>query len=123
MKLSEIKATNWSLSLAAYGDVVQGLAEISQAIHVIVTTQRGSDPLRPDFGSDIYLYIDRPVTEAIPRMVKSAVDAIRIWEPRVTVTRVTYNLDVDGLVEFTIEWQENTTQQTSSTKVLINGTN
>jgi phage baseplate assembly protein W len=123
MKLSEIKATNWSLSLATYGEVVQGLTEISQAIHVIVTTQRGSDPLRPSFGSDIYLYIDRPVTEAIPRMIKAAVDAIRIWETRVKVTRVTYNLDVDGLVEFTIEWEENTTQVTSSTKVLINGTN
>jgi phage baseplate assembly protein W len=105
MKLSEIKATNWSLSLATYGEVVQGLTEISQAIHVIVTTQRGSDPLRPSFGSDIYLYIDRPVTEAIPRMIKAAVDAIRIWETRVKVTRVTYNLDVDGLVEFTIEWE------------------
>jgi phage baseplate assembly protein W len=123
MKLSEIKASNWSLSLTTFGDVVQGLAEISQAIMVIVTTQRGSDPLRPDFGSDIYQYVDRPMNEAIPRMVKSAYDAINIWETRVTLTRVMPIISADGSVEFTIEWTEKTTGATSSTKFLINGTN
>jgi uncharacterized protein len=123
MKLSEIKATNWSLSLNTYAGIVEGLAEISQAIRVIVTTRKGSDPLRPTFGSDIFEYIDRPITEAVPRMIKAAVDAITIWETRVTITKISYSLDVAGSVEFTFEWTENTTQQTSSTKVLINGTN
>jgi phage baseplate assembly protein W len=123
MKLSDIKAKNWSLSLNDYGQVVEGLAEISQSIMVIVTTRKGSDPLRPTFGSDIYEYIDRPITEAVPRMIKATVEALEIWEPRVKVTKVGYNLQADGLVEFTIEWTENTTLQTSSTKVLINGSN
>lgn len=123
MKLSDIKAKNWSLSLTTYGEVIEGLAEISQCIMIVVTTAKGSDPLRPEFGSDIYKYLDRPITEAVPRMIKAAVEAIGIWETRVTITRVSYRLDVDGLVEFTIEWTENTTQQSSSTKVLINGGN
>lgn len=123
MKLSEVKAKNWSLSLTSYASVVEGLAEISQSVFVIITTRKGSDPLRRSFGSDIYEYIDRPITEAIPLMIKAAVDALEIWEPRVKVTRVTYNLDVDGLVEFSIEWTEQTTNQTDTTKILINGSN
>jgi phage baseplate assembly protein W len=123
MKLSEIKAKNWSLSLTGYASVVEGLAEISQSVFIIITTRKGSDPLRPTFGSDIYEYIDRPINEAIPRMIKAAVEALEIWEPRVKVTRVGYNLDVDGLVEFSIEWTEQTTQATETTKILINGTN
>lgn len=123
MKLSEIKATNWSLSLQNYGDVVQGVAEISQSIFVIVTTKKGTDPLRPEFGSDIYEYVDRPITEAVPLMIKAAADAIALWEPRVKITRVSYSLDVAGAVDFIIEWVEITTQTTSSTKILINGTN
>lgn len=123
MNLSQIKSSNWSLSLPTYGEVVQGLAEISQAVIIIVTTQRGSDPLRPDFGSDVYQYVDRPVNEAIPRMIKASWDALTRWEPRVNVNRVTIDSTEAGTVEFTIEWTEKSTNTTSSTKFLINGTN
>lgn len=123
MKLSDIKAKNWSLSLTTYGQVVEGLAEISQSVMVIVTTRKGSDPLRKNFGSDIYEYHDRPVTEAIPRMKKAAVEALEIWEPRIEVKKVSHAIGADGSTEFTIEWTERTTLQTSSTKILINGSN
>lgn len=123
MRKSDIKAKNWSLSLTTYGSVVEGLNEISQSVFVILTTRKGTDPLRPTFGSDIYEYLDRPINEAVPRMIKAAVEALEIWEPRVKVTKVGYNLTADGAVEFTIEWTERTTNQTGSTKVLINGTN
>lgn len=123
MKLSDIKATNWSLSLNRQADVVQGIDEISQCIFIIVTTQKGTDPLRPGFGSDVFQYVDRPITEAVPKMIKAAIEGIKIWETRVVITKVNFNLDVDGLVEFTFEWTEVTANITSSTKVLINGTN
>lgn len=123
MKLADIKQPNWSLSLEHDGKIVEGLDEISQCIRIITTTKKGSDPLRPGFGNDYYLYIDRPINEALPRMIKSTAEALERWETRISVTKITYNTDVIGAVEFTIYWIENTTQQTSSTKVLINGTN
>lgn len=124
MKLNEIKATNWTLSLEKQGEIVQGLAEISQCLRVLITTRKGSDPLRPTFGCDIYLYQDLPINQAIPRMVKSVSEAIAIWETRINVTSIGYALGDDGSVTtFTIEWTEKTTQQSSSTKILINGTN
>lgn len=124
MKLTDIKAKNWTLSLEKQGEVVQGLAEISQCLRVLITTRKGSDPLRPTFGCDIYLYHDLPINQAIPRMIKAVSEAIAIWETRIDVKSIGYTLGDDGSVAtFTIEWTEKTTQQSSSTKILINGTN
>lgn len=121
MRLKDIHSRNWSLSLNAYSDVVQGVDDISQCIIVIVSNVKGTDPLRPDFGSDLFTYLDRPVTEAIPLMIQSAVGAIGIWETRVEITKVSYSIGI-GTVEFTFDWKEKTTNQPGSTKVLINGT-
>lgn len=121
-KLSDIKAKNWTLSVDAQGEIVEGLNEISQCIFIIIKTQIGSDPLRPSFGCEIFKYIDRPVNEAIPKMITSIVSSLNIWETRIDVTKVTYAINL-GATEFTIEWKEKTTDQTGSTKVLINGTN
>ena len=124
MKLEDIKAKNWTLSLENQGEVVQGIAEISQCLRVLITTRKGSDPLRPDFGCDIFLYQDLPINQAIPRMVKAISQAVDKWEPRIDVTKIGYALGEDGsAITFTIEWTEKTSQQTSSTKILINGTN
>lgn len=120
MKLKDIRSRNWSLSLDAYGRVVEGIDDISQCIIVIVTTVKGTDPLRPEFGSDLFSYLDRPISEAIPQMIRSSVEAIGIWETRVEITKVSFAQD-GGAVEFTFDWQEKTSSQTGSTKVLING--
>ncbi len=122
MKLADIVQTNWSLSLDNIGEVVQGLDEISQCIILIVKTQKGSDPLRLDFGSDLFLYIDKPISESLPKVMKSIVDSINLWEPRVEVTKVFYSVN-SGTTDFTIKWTERITGQTSTTKITVNGTN
>lgn len=122
MKLSDITQPNWSLSSEAIGEVVQGVDEISQCIILIVKTQKGSEPLRPDFGSDLFLYIDRPINEALPKVIKSIVDALATWETRIEVTKVSYTVN-GGETDFIIEWSEKITGQTETTKVTVNGAN
>lgn len=83
-----ITAVDWSLKLGALGEVVEGLADIEQCLRIILGTPRGSVPHRPDFGCDIWRYLDQPVTLARPQIVREAIDAIGQWEPRVEVVAV-----------------------------------
>ena len=62
--------------------------DLRQAIHTIIATRVGSDPLRPDFGSRVQDYLDWPIDRARPHVVRETVAAIRKWEPRVSVKRV-----------------------------------
>jgi Bacteriophage baseplate protein W len=87
--LADITSADWSLKLGSIGEVVQGIADVDQAIAIILTTPLGSDPLRPTFGSDIWRYIDHPMDEALPAIVRELTAAITKWEPRVTLVGVT----------------------------------
>jgi phage baseplate assembly protein W len=87
--LADIKLADWSLAVGAIGAVVQGIADIEQCLGIIVTTPRGSDPLRPTFGADIWRYIDFPISRALPAIVSELTLAITIWEPRVNLVSVT----------------------------------
>jgi len=93
--LADITSADWSLALdqpgipgAGLGNVVQGVADVNQCIRIILTTPRGSDPLRPTFGADIWQYVDHPISSATPAIVREVTQAIALWEPRVTLLSV-----------------------------------
>ncbi len=67
---------------------LEGVADVQQCIHNVLVTPKGSSPTRPNFGSNLYLYIDRPINQARPHLVRESVDPIREFEPRAIVTRV-----------------------------------
>jgi len=111
--LADITSADWSLALGAIGEVVQGIADVEQCLGIIVTTPRGSDPLRPTFGADIWRYIDFPISRALPAIVSELTSAITIWEPRVKLVSVAAQPVLDGSaqsgahLEVTINWQLN----------------
>jgi Bacteriophage baseplate protein W len=86
--LANIRSADWSLEVGTIGAVVQGIDDIDQCIGIILTTPRGSDPLRPTFGADLWQYIDHPITVAVPSIVREVSAAIAMWEPRVTLQSV-----------------------------------
>jgi phage baseplate assembly protein W len=101
--LAEIISADWSLELdppgepgAGIGNVVQGLADVNQCIGIILNTPKGSDPLRPTFGADVWRYIDAPINAAIPAIVREVTEAITRWEPRVTVISIVATPVVGG---------------------------
>lgn len=82
---------HWQLALGGDGPlngVVQQIADVGQCIRIILTTPKGSDPLRPEFGCDAGNYLDLPLDAARPHIVRE-VRAALVWEPRVTVSGVT----------------------------------
>lgn len=99
-----IRSVDWQLQLDTFGEVVENLADIHQSILVILTTPKGTDPLRPEFAMNIWSYIDKPMTEAIPSLVAEAIEALRLWEPRIAVINVTAVESDIGHLTLAITW-------------------
>jgi phage baseplate assembly protein W len=86
------------------GEVVTGLEEVAQAIRIILSTPLGSVPHRPTFGCDLFEQVDRPMPVAIPAIIRSTFRALRQWEPRIDVKRVSVTPALVGAVVLTITW-------------------
>jgi phage baseplate assembly protein W len=86
--LADISSADWSLKVGSIGAVVEGIDDIDQCIGIILTTPKGSDPLRPTFGADLWQYIDDPISVVIPSIVREVSAAIAMWEPRVTIQSI-----------------------------------
>jgi phage baseplate assembly protein W len=102
---ADITSADWSLTLdstaggvagAGIGNVVQGLQDVNQCVRIILTTPKGSDPLRPTFAIDLWKYLDAPISAATPAIVREVTEAIALWEPRIDLIKVTVAPILDG---------------------------
>jgi uncharacterized protein len=118
--LAEIKSADWSLMLdsagqagSGLGNVVTGVDDVDQCIAIILTTPKGSDVLRPTFGTDLWKYIDAPISQVGPAVVREVTQSITQWEPRVKVLSVmstpmpNITTQPGAHVEITVAWQLN----------------
>ncbi len=92
----QIDSPTWAMGLKR-GQIVKDVAAINQSIFLILTTSRGTDPMRPLFGSTIYQYLGTPTNIAIAGIKASIVEALSVWEKRIQVVRVTHKVSVDKL--------------------------
>lgn len=114
--IKDIRTKDWTLSVDTPGAVVEQLLDIKQCIKVILETVPGTDPLRPDFGCDIYRWLDKPVNQAIPNMIKEARAAIKRWEPRAVVKAI--NVKIDGhVVTLTLTFETVASRQIETIQV------
>lgn len=99
-----ITSAHWQPALGTPGEAVEGLHDIDQAIRIILSTPRGSDPHRPEFGSDLHRYLDWPVNRVVPHLVREAVIALRQWEPRMELIRVQAHID-GSHITLQVQWK------------------
>lgn len=117
--VSTIRSIDWQLKLNSFGEVVENLEDIHQCIDIILTTPKGTDPLRPEFAMHHLSYVDRPMTHAIPNIIAEAIEALRIWEPRIQVTKanaIEYEL---GHLKLILEWTLKTGGLSYTTEVIL----
>lgn len=117
--VNKIKSQNWSLSTAKQGEIVQDIDDINQCISVILETIKGSDPLRPDFGSDVFLWLDKPIGLAGPNIIAEAIKSIRLWEKRCNVVKAGIVVD-ENIITLSVEWQPINSLFIQSTKIQYN---
>ncbi|MDF0606618.1 GPW/gp25 family protein [Neisseriaceae bacterium TC5R-5] len=94
---------HWQPALHRF-DLVEAEADIDQAIRIILATPKGSDPHRPDFGSHLQRYLDYPVNQALPHLVREAVEAISLWEPRCELVKVVPLLE-GSQITLRVQWK------------------
>jgi len=75
--------TSSTISLTNFGQSLTGIDDVKQCIELLVTTPKGSDPLRPNYGVDLLSYLDRP-TNKLAGLKKDILQQITNYEPRVT---------------------------------------
>lgn len=102
--IRNITAADWQPRLGAHGDIVAGGDDIHQCIRTILMTPKGSVPHRPEFGSDIWRYLDLPTGEAIPHVVREGIEALRRWELRIEVIRMV-PVELGAHLHITVEWR------------------
>ena len=101
--LNEITYVDWQCNLNGIGGAAQGVEDINQCIAIMLQTQKGSDPHRPTFGSDIMKYVDYPINAAKPNIIRETIDAINLWETRVKVNRT--EVEISGTkILIKVEW-------------------
>lgn len=108
--IKEIKSENWQPAVENYEAVLEDIEEIRQSISIILNTPKGSVPHRPEFGSDIYKYIDLPMNEAKMGVIQEIILALTIWEPRVKVVNIETEIKESHLC-FIVNYEINLTKQ------------
>jgi phage baseplate assembly protein W len=92
-----------------------GEQHVKESIMQILGTGKGEYLMKPDFGSGLPARVFDPVN-VMALAQGDVVEAIRIWEPRAEIRRVTANVDpneqgvVTLSVEFTLKGQEQPVQ-------------
>lgn len=102
-RLDDITYVDWQPMLNQIGEAVEGIDDINQCIANIIKTRQGSVPHRPTFGSNIYQYVDYPINETIPNIIREATDAIAEWEPRIEIKQITA-ISENEKITLKIEW-------------------
>lgn len=69
-------------------------AQLAQSLRTLLTTPIGSRLMRRDYGSRIPDLLDAPINPATRmRLAAAAYIAIRRWEPRLSLSRITFDVD------------------------------
>lgn len=75
---------------ATTGKPISDEAHLAQSIGDILSTPLGSRVMRRDYGSLLFELVDKPINGAIRMLLQAATAiALRRWEPRLRLTRVT----------------------------------
>lgn len=74
---------------ATTGKAIGGADHLAQSVADILTTPLGSRVMLRDYGSLLFDLIDQPLNSATAMLIRAATAvALRRWEPRLRVTRV-----------------------------------
>ena len=103
MNYEQPLSQHWQLSQGGSG-ITQGADDIDLCIRNILSTRKGSDVLRPEFGSGHFDYLDTPEDVFVPNAVRETVLAIQTWEKRAVVEEVRFDGHAPH-IHMTVVWR------------------
>lgn len=93
---------HWQLSPDS--TAIADILDIARCLDIILATKKGSDVLRPTFGSAHLDYLDAPTDILIPNMVREVHLAVQTWEKRVVIKDIYFTGAAPHLTMI-IDWQ------------------
>jgi len=88
---------------ALTGRTLSGLEHLKQSIRDILTTPIGSRVMRRQYGSRLFDLLDSPTNRyQLAAMFAATAGALRAWEPRFALQRVTVASVAPGRVALTV---------------------
>ena len=76
---------------------IDGLEHLRQSITDILTTPIGSRVMRRNYGSHLFNLIDQAANDAGRlRLIAATADALIRWEPRIKLSKVEINANIEG---------------------------
>lgn len=94
---------HWQLLPGGSG-LAQGVDDIDLCIHNILSTRKGSDVTRPEFGSNYFDYLDTPEDVFVPNAVREVALAVKTWEPRAVLEQVSFEGNAPHIM-MTVHWR------------------
>ncbi|WP_129991205.1 GPW/gp25 family protein [Rahnella sp. CFA14(1/10)] len=81
------------------GRAVEDMAHLNQSVSDILRTPIGSRVMRRDYGSLLSELTDQPQNAALRLQIMAACySAILKWEPRISLTGITFDSTFDGVM-------------------------
>ena len=107
---------------AVSSDVVQGFDDIEQCIFNILSTRKGTDVTRPEFGSNYFDYIDAPEDVFVPNAVREVVLAVQTWVKRAVIDKVVFSGNAPEIT-MSVHWHaaDDVSQEIYTTAIPIKG--
>lgn len=107
--------------LGELGAIATNADDLNQCISTILLTPRGSLALDPEFASDLFDHVDKPLPVARPLVIRDTVEAIQKWEPRVDVKSVEVSIQEASLASLLVivEWNVKVSDFTGVTEVIL----
>ena len=110
--MTEFLGTGWAfpVTLDENGNIATAseLEVINRSIELILGTAKGERLMRPDFGSDLFDFVFKPLNHSNKRGMATAVKAaLQKWEKRVRLLDVVVSSDVSdpGTALISIEYE------------------
>lgn len=82
-----------SINQADTSQYVEGIEDVKQCWQNIMFTIPGTIPLQPEFGCDLFKYLDKPNTDSFGKVRNVIIAALERWEPRAKISKVTRTSD------------------------------
>jgi len=96
----------WPVRISPTGGIAlsRQVADIEEAIRIILSTAKGERHMRPQFGCGIHDLVFHPNNATTAGLIQTAIDeALGWWEPRIEVLQVIVDVDEDETNKLLIE--------------------
>lgn len=97
------RSRHWQLAPDNSG-ILSDADDIGQCILNILSTRKGEDVCRPDFGSGHHDYVDTPEDVLVPNVVREVMLAVQTWEKRAVVEQVVFKGAAPHL-QMSVQWR------------------